>query len=107
MFDFIYRNDFYLQRCDGNGRKKPEREKEMKEKNPRLYALLSPFNNMEADCFPVSENAENKPDLLKVGGGSNLIGQKKKEESDAVRTGSLNLRFQDFQKRSAEVRVGV
>ena len=35
-----------------------------KEKIPRLVALPSPvYEKMEADCFPVSENTENKPDL--------------------------------------------
>ena len=43
---------------DGDGRKTPQ-----KEKNPRLVALLSPFYDMEANCFLVSEDAENKPDL--------------------------------------------
>ena len=40
------------------GEKKTERKK-----IPRLAALPSPFYNMEADCFPVSKNAENNPDL--------------------------------------------
>ena len=38
-------------------------EKPRTEKIPHLVALLSPFCDMEADCFPVSENAENKLDL--------------------------------------------
>ena len=33
-------------------------------KNPRLVALPSPcLQKMEVDCFPASENTENKPDL--------------------------------------------
>ena len=28
-----------------------------------LVALQSPFYDMEADCFSVSKNTENKPDL--------------------------------------------
>ena len=42
----------------GDGRKKKRNEK-----IPRFVALSSPFNDREADCFPVSENAKNKPDL--------------------------------------------
>ena len=49
---------------DGNGRKKTEniikrKKYETKEKIPSYY----PVYEMEADCFPVSENTENKPDL--------------------------------------------
>ena len=60
MYDFIYKM------CVGDGRKKPEtkaKTNKNKEKIPRLVALPSPFYNMEADSFPVSENAENKPDM--------------------------------------------
>ena len=39
-------------------------------KIPRLVALQSPVYEMEANCFLVSENTENKPDLLLVGEGS-------------------------------------
>ena len=35
----------------------------MGEKTLKRNALPSPFYDMEADCFPVSENVENKPDL--------------------------------------------
>ena len=52
--DFIYKM-LYV----GHRRKKKKRN----EKIPRLVALPSPFYDMEADCFPVSENAENKPDV--------------------------------------------
>ena len=44
-----------------------ERKKTRNEKIPRLVALPSPFYDMEADYFPVSENAE-------VWGGSDLMG---------------------------------
>ena len=37
-------------------------KKSSKRKIPRLVALPSPFYDVEADCFPVSENAKNKPD---------------------------------------------
>ena len=49
------------------------------------------FSDMEADCFPVSENTENNADLPKVGGVPNLMEQKKKTGSGAVRTGCMNL----------------
>ena len=56
---------------DGDGRKTPKYTKdEIKEKIPRLVALPSPVYEVEADCFPVSENTENKPDLPLVGEGS-------------------------------------
>ena len=62
MNDFIYRDDC-LQGCDGDGRKNTERERETKEKIPIWLPSHPPFYDMEADCFPVSENTENKPDL--------------------------------------------
>ena len=54
---------------DGDGRKTPKYTKdETREKIPRLVALPSPtpVYEVEADCFPVSEN---KPDLPLVGEG--------------------------------------
>ena len=51
--DFIYKM-LYV----GDGRRNPETKK-----IPRLVALPSPSYDMEADCFPASENVENKPDL--------------------------------------------
>ena len=36
---------------------------ENREKIPRLVALPFPFYDMEADCFSVSKNTENKPEL--------------------------------------------
>ena len=48
-----------------------------KENIPRLVALLSSrLRKMETDCFPVSENTENKPDLPRWDGGPNLAGQR-------------------------------
>ena len=38
---------------DGDGRKTPKYKNETKEKIPRLVALPPPFDEMEADCFPV------------------------------------------------------
>ena len=50
---------------DGDGRKTPKykNEYETKEKIPIRLPSHSPFYEMEADCFPVSKNTENKPDL--------------------------------------------
>ena len=49
----------------GNGRKTPKYvQYEKQGKIPRLVTLPSPpSTKMEADCFPVSEHTENKPDL--------------------------------------------
>ena len=82
MNDFIYKTWFiYKMLCVGDGRKKT-----WNEKNPRLVALPSPFYDMEADCFSVSENAEKQ-----VGGGADLMGKKEKTRSGAVSTGRMNL----------------
>ena len=51
---------------DRDGRKKPRKTKsnEIKEKVPRLVAPPLPrLLKVEAGCFPVWENTENKPDL--------------------------------------------
>ena len=48
---------------DGNERKTPKCNKKNQGKIPRLFALPSHVYEIEADCFPVSENTENKPDL--------------------------------------------
>ena len=75
MYDFIYETWFYLQNVVGWGsEKKPETEK-----FPVWLPSHPAFYNMETDCFLVSENAENKPDLPLVGGGSDLMGKKKKQ----------------------------
>ena len=68
-----------------------ERENETKEKIPVWLPFHPHFYDMEDDFFPVSENTENKLDRPKVGGGSNLMRQKKKAGSGAVTTGSMNL----------------
>ena len=44
----------------GIGEKKTRNEKNKKEKFPVRLPSHSPFYDMEPDCFPVSENAENK-----------------------------------------------
>ena len=50
---------------DGDGRKKNQKTKnETKEQIfPVWLPSHPPVYEMEADCFPVSENTENKPDL--------------------------------------------
>ena len=65
--DFIYKNVV----CDGDGRKTA--------KKFHLVALPSPFYDMEADCFSVSKNTENKPDLREMRERSNLQEQKEKD----------------------------
>ena len=48
----------------GVGEKQKNKNKNKKnEKSLRLVALPSPFYDIAVDCFPVSDNAENKPDL--------------------------------------------
>ena len=48
---------------NGNGRKTPKYKNECQNqgKIPRLVALPSPFYEMAADCFPVSENKLDLP----------------------------------------------
>ena len=52
---------------DGNGRKKPKYNKTKKRNQGKKFPVWLPsytsVYEMEADCFPVSENTENKPDL--------------------------------------------
>ena len=58
MYDFIYNLWFIYNECIWWEREKnPEIYKNTKSENIHLSA------KMEADCFPVSENTENKPDL--------------------------------------------
>ena len=76
MNDFIYKTWFiYKMLYDGDGRKKPETKK-----NPRLVALPFPFYDMEADCFPVSENAEKQAGPTLSGRGADLMGKKQKKK---------------------------
>ena len=67
MYDFIYNLWFIYNECIWwVWEEKPRNicKAKTKEKIPRSVALPSPvFKEMEADCFPVSENTENKPDL--------------------------------------------
>ena len=59
MYDFIFKIWFYLQNVVCWGWEKKSRN----EKIPRLVTLPSPSYDMKADCFPVSEKDENKPNL--------------------------------------------
>ena len=50
---------------DRDGRENRENEKRMKPRKNSLFGCppIPPYTKMEADCFPVSENTENNPDL--------------------------------------------
>ena len=56
---------FTINIYDGNGRKTPKYiQTKTKEKIPPFgWPPITPSTKMEAVCFPVSENTENKPDL--------------------------------------------
>ena len=58
---FYLQRWFYFQGCNGDGGK--NRKKKGKQKKKIWLLSHPPFYDMEANCFPVSENAENKPDL--------------------------------------------
>ena len=45
----------------GMGEKKTKEN--AKKISPFGYSLIPLFYDMEADCFPVSENTKNKPDI--------------------------------------------
>ena len=66
MCDFIYNWWFIWWEWEKN----PEIYKNMKAKTKEKIPPIHPFAKMEADCFPVSENTENKPNLPLVGRGS-------------------------------------
>ena len=62
MILFTIYDLFTMNVYDEDGRKIPKYiKRKPRKKIPRLVAL--PSTKMEADCFPVSENTENKPDL--------------------------------------------
>ena len=67
MYDLQFYGLFTMKKCMMRmGEKKTPKNKsnEIKEKIRRLVALPSPrLRKVEAGCFPVSENTENKPDL--------------------------------------------
>ena len=48
---------------DGNGRKTPKCNKTNLSEIPHWLPSHPPVYEIEADCFPVFENTENKPDL--------------------------------------------
>ena len=75
MILFTIYDLFTVNIYDGNGIKTPKYiQTKTKEEIPRLVAL--PSTKMEADCFPVSENTENKPNLPYVGWGPESCGGK-------------------------------
>ena len=65
MISFTIYDLFTMNVYDGDGRKTPKYTKsENKGKNsPFDGPPIPPSTKMEADCFLVSENTENKPDL--------------------------------------------
>ena len=99
MNDFIYNTWFYLQNSCilGMG------EKPRNEKISCLVALLSPFYDMEGDCFPVSK-------LRRKQTGPTLSGRVSWSNGEKSRVGRgedfILMRFQYLQKKSAGVRVG-
>ena len=66
MILFTNRDLFTMNIYDGNGRKNPKYiQTKTKEKIPPFGCppTPTPSTKIEADCFPVSEITENKPDL--------------------------------------------
>ena len=67
MYDFIYNLWFIYNESIWWGWEKKHKNEKHKTKEKdflRLVAFLPPpVYDMEANCFPVSENTENKPDL--------------------------------------------
>ena len=47
----------------GGGEKNPKEKVKWNKRKTRLVTLCSPVYYMEVDCFPVTMNTENKPDL--------------------------------------------
>ena len=66
MDDFIYNLWFIYNHCVMGVGEKPRniyRAKTKEKKFPVWLPSHPPVYEMETDCFPVSENTENKPDL--------------------------------------------
>ncbi len=67
MYDFIYNLWFIYNESIwwGLEKKKQKDKDETKEQrfSPFGFPPIPPSTKMKADCFPVSENTENKPDL--------------------------------------------
>ena len=68
MYGFIYKTWFYLQNIVYGRWEKKTKRKQKRIKPKKKFSVWLPshphFYDMEADCFPVSEITENKPDLL-------------------------------------------
>ena len=54
---------FIMNVYDGDGRKYIQGKNEGKKSPVWLPSHPTVYEKMEADCFPVSKNTENKPDL--------------------------------------------
>ena len=65
MILFTIYDLFTMALYDGNGRKKPKiyTERKQRKQFPVWLPSHPHVNEMEADCFPVPENTENKTDL--------------------------------------------
>ena len=63
---YIY-NGCYMMGMGEKPRNIQKTNAKIKEKFPVWLPTHSPVYEMEADCFPVSENIENKPNLPWVG----------------------------------------
>ena len=76
MYDFIYNlwfiyNEFCMMGMREKARNIQKKKKNEYENQGKMWLPSNnPIYEMEADCFPVPENTENKPDLPKVGEGS-------------------------------------
>ena len=66
-------------------------ERKTAKKFPVWLLSHPPFYSMEAGCFSVSKNTENKPDIRYMGEGSNLLVQKEKDRVGRGDKGSMNL----------------
>ena len=65
MILFIICDLFTMNVYDGDGRKTPKYIQSEKQRKDFPFGCppIPPSTKMEADCFPVSKNTENKPDL--------------------------------------------
>ena len=66
MHEFYLQGRIYMQLIDMmRNRKKTERKSKMEQKkNTFGYPPISPVSKMKIDCFPISTETENEPDLL-------------------------------------------
>ena len=118
MIFFTIYDVFAKMLYDGDGRTKPEIQNRVKKQRKKFPVWLPShlrFYEMEADCFLVSVNTENKPDYPKLERVPNLMGQKQNkkqvwEQYGQLMTDNMNfmcVKFQDLQQKRAGVRVEV